>query len=518
MKIVTAQEMREIDRITIDDYGIPSVVLMERAGLAVALKIRELFPPKKVVVLSGRGNNGGDGLVVARILKNWGYRSKVIIIASEDELSKDCAIQYRIAKRFNIEISFTSSVTYSDLHSAIVVDAIFGTGLNKEVGDTFIRIFRQIKSSGCPVVSVDVPSGVSSDTGQIMGDAVKADITVTFGLPKLGHYLFPGALYRGRLFVEDIGFDIKLINHENLKKNLIEKSFISSFLTPRDNYSHKGNYGHILVVAGSKGKTGAALLCSKAALRSGSGLVTIAIPKGISEIIQSRVTEEMTLIVEDSGKGEFSAKALPQIVSFLSEKIDALAIGPGIGVSTDTQEIVRQIVKSCPIPIVIDADGINSLCFDPDTLNNSKASVVLTPHPGEMMRLWNSSFKTNLTIKDIEKNRIEIATKFAKEYNVVLVLKGVPTVVASPKGDIYINTTGNPGMATAGSGDVLTGIITSLIGQRLSPINAAICGVYLHGLAGDIAADKITQQSMLASDIINCLSSAFSDVSDGFYK
>lgn len=512
MKIVNSNEMRKIDSLTINGYGIPSLVLMERAGLAVALKIRELFSPQKVILLAGKGNNGGDGLVIARILHNWGYRVKVIMIASKDELSRDCAIQYKITRKFNIDIIFKSEIGNADLHGAVVIDAIFGTGINKPVNDDFIKIFTKVNNSQVPVVSVDIPSGISSDTGQVMGSAIKANYTITFGLPKLGHFLYPGAFFTGKLFIDDIGFDSKLLKSDELKNNLIDKTMLSAIFTPRQNYSHKGDYGHVLIVAGSKGKTGAALLSAKACLRSGSGLVTLAVPESLIEIIQGKVIEEMTLPLPDNGEGFLSSKAIEEILTFAAAKVDAIAIGPGIGVTYENQKLLPLLVTNSNVPLIIDADGINSLCANPKSFNDAKSPIIITPHPGEMTRLYNAAFKEEIKIADIESDRLGIAKKFAGEFNIYVVLKGVPTVIASPSGEAFINPTGNPGMATAGSGDVLTGIIASFVGQKITPLLSAIAGVYIHGVAGDIASKKETQQSMVASDIIECLGDAFKNV------
>lgn len=515
MKIVNSHEMKRIDRLTIESYGVPSLVLMERAGLAVAAKVKELFPPQlhqKVTVVAGRGNNGGDGLVVARILQNWGYRVKVLILAEKDALSLDCAAQYQITRHFGIKVEFTPTISNIDLHGAVIIDAIFGTGINKPVNEDLLKIFNQINSSSTSVVSVDMPSGISSDTGEVLGGAIKADYTVTFGLPKRGHFLYPGASYTGSLFVDDIGFDSRILQSEDLKVNLIQKEIISGIMTCRQKYSHKGDYGHVLIIAGSRGKTGAALLSAKACLRSGSGLVTLGVPESLIDVIQGRITEEMTLPLEDSSKGALSSKAIDEILSFASGRIDAIAIGPGIGVSDDTEKLIARLVKNSPVPLVIDADGINSLSANPDILLKAKSAVIITPHPGEMARFYSSAFKQEYKISDVERNRLEVSTKLATEYNINVVLKGVPSVIASPKGDVFINSTGNPGMATAGAGDVLTGIIASLVGQGLSPLNASVSGVYIHGLSGDIASAKKGQHCMLASDIIDCLSDAFNSI------
>jgi NAD(P)H-hydrate epimerase len=509
VKLVTSDEMRQIDKSTIEQYGVPSLILMERAGLSVAQKVRELYKTGKIIVLCGKGNNGGDGLVVARILQNWGYRVKAFLLGEKVSLSPDCEVQYKIAKKFNVPIELKSAISSSALHGAIIIDAIFGTGLNKPVGKNLVEIFNMANNSSSPVFSIDIASGISADTGEVLGAAIKADYTITFGLPKLGHILYPGADYSGKLFVEDIGFPPQLLNSETLKVELIQKDSVSSFIKPRERYSHKGDYGHVLIIAGSKGKTGAALMCAKACLRSGAGLVTIGVPESLIGVMQGRITEEMTLPLADDGKGMFSINAIDKILSFISSKIQAVAIGPGIGISPDTEMLVAEIIKTSPVALIIDADGINSLSANPDTLKQAKSSVVLTPHPGEMARLCSRALNSTYKTFDIEKDRLGITSRLSCEYGVNVVLKGVPSVIASPDGRVFVNISGNPGMATGGSGDVLTGIIASFVGQGLNPLNASISGVYIHGLAGDLASEKKGEYSMIASDLIESMPDAF---------
>jgi NAD(P)H-hydrate epimerase len=508
MKVVTAQEMREIDRVTIQEFGIPSLVLMERAGLAVAARIRELYPPTKVVVLCGGGNNGGDGLVVARILCNWGYRVKAIMLADETRLRPDCAVQHGIAKKMGMPVHFAGAVRPEELHGAIVIDGVLGTGLSKPVTGELANAFGVVNRSGAPVFAVDIPSGISSDTGEVLGEAVRAAYTVTFGLPKRGHLLYPGAAYAGTLCVEDIGFPAALTTSDRLKVHMLDSVYVSGFIPPRQKYSHKGDYGHVLVIAGSKGKTGAALLTARACLRSGSGLVTLGIPESLSDVFQARVTDEMTLPLPDDGTGMLVPSAIEATFSFVQERrIDALAVGPGIGVSEGTTRVVADIIRSSPVPVVVDADGVTVIGTDLALLKTAASPIVLTPHPGEMKRLLPA--ERQFTIQEIERKRIDLPLSFSAETGAHVVLKGVPTVVATPDGRAFVNTTGNPGMATGGSGDVLTGIIASFIGQGLSPADASTLGVYLHGLAGDEAARGKGEYSLIASDIIECLPEAF---------
>lgn len=529
MKVATSQEMREIDRITIEDYGIPSLVLMERAGLAIALKVRELLSQKsevkgrKILVLCGGGNNGGDGLVAARNLHNRGFDVKVFLAVEPKKLSSDALVQYKIAGKFGLSAMPLNELLthHSSLitHHCLIIDAVFGTGLSRPVQGKIARIFEFINSSDVPVVSVDIPSGISANTGEVMGTAVNADYTVTFGLPKRGHFLHPGAEYSGRLFVEDIGFPAELIASNKIKVSLIDNQTVSR-LPRRQAYSHKGDYGHVLVIAGSKGKTGAALMTANACLRSGAGLITMAVPESLIDVFQSRVTEEMTLPLPDDGSGMISSKAIDVILNFAAQKVDVIAIGPGIGVSADTEKVISELIQKSAVPLVIDADGINSIAFSvertasSEILRKAKAPIILTPHLGEMARLLkqNSEVRSQKAEEElqrkIEKDRIDTVISFSKETGAFLVLKGVPTIVADPDGNAFINTTGNPGMATAGSGDVLTGIISSFLGQGLNPVDASISGVYLHGLAGDIAADYKGEHSLIASDIINFLPDA----------
>ncbi|MDI6890318.1 MAG: NAD(P)H-hydrate dehydratase [Thermodesulfovibrionales bacterium] len=529
MKVVTAEEMRVIDRRTIEEYGILSVVLMERAGLAVASKIKELFGKskdsnhQKVIVLAGSGNNGGDGLVVARNLHNECWDVKVFLTPRPEDLKGDALLQYNAAVKFGVDIrpikELLKQQSVITPHS-IIVDALLGTGLSKNVTGMLSEVISLLNRSNIPIISVDIPSGISSDNGQVMGEAVKADYTVTFGLPKRGHLLFPGAQHTGKLFIEDIGFPEELLRSDKLNVELLMKNEVSPLIPQRHRYSYKGDYGHVLIIAGSRGKTGAALMAAKACLRSGAGLVTIGVPESLAEIFQSRVTEEMTLILPDKGDGTLSEKASRVILNFLDEKADIIAIGPGIGVSADTRKLMEVLIRNSRNPMVVDADGINSLKGGKKVFVKAKAPMIFTPHPGEMARLLNQppfakGGQGGITVstQDIEKDRINTALSFAKETGAYLVLKGVPTIIAGPDGRAYINSTGNPGMATAGTGDVLTGMISGFLGQGIKPFNASILGVYMHGLAGDIAASEKGEHPLIATDIIDKIPVAFRSLS-----
>jgi NAD(P)H-hydrate epimerase len=492
---------------------------MERAGLAVVSKINELFfqntghkIQRKVIVLAGSGNNGGDGLVVARILHNQGKEVEVFLSAKPEDLKGDARINYEVAKKFGVRIypikKFLSHCASRITRHCVIVDALLGTGLSKEVRAPLSDAIEKVNKMSSPVVSIDIPSGISSDTGQIMGCAVKAQYTVSFGLPKRGHLLYPGAEYTGRLYIEDIGFPEKLLKSDKIKVNLMQREDALSLLPQRPKYSHKGTYGHVLLVAGSRGKTGAAFMAARACLRAGVGLVTIGIPDSLTNTFQSRVTEEMILPLPDKGNGTLSYKAIEPILEFLNQKANALAIGPGISMDDEISKLVSLLITESKVPMVIDADGINAIAGRSNILRKSKAPIILTPHPGEMARLLNSH-KSQVTSKEVEKDRINTALSFSRKTETYLVLKGAPTVIATSDGKAFINSTGNPGMATAGTGDVLTGMISAFLAQGLTPQNASILGVYMHGLIGDIVAEKKGKHSLIASDIINTIPAVF---------
>ncbi|MCS7203093.1 MAG: NAD(P)H-hydrate dehydratase [Thermodesulfovibrio sp.] len=504
MKVVNSQEMTKIDSLTINQYGIPSFVLMERAALAVANHILKR-KPKDVVVIAGPGNNGGDGIALSRILKDKVRKIKVFLPFSEDKLSEDCKNQIKIALNFGVPIVWSFPSEKDLLEADFIVDAIFGTGLKRDIEGELRDFIERVNSLKKFIVSIDIPSGVSSDTGQILGAAIKADLTITFGALKRGHLLYPGRDFVGQIFVEDIGFPKELL--DEIKVHIIDKDFAKTLVPPRPKYSHKGKYGHLLIVAGSVGKTGAALMTAKAALRSGSGLVTLAVPSIIDTVFQANVFEEMILSLPSTAQ-TLSKSAIPEILSFIIDKANCVAFGPGVGVNEDIEEILKSIILQSPYPLVIDADGITVLSKIRDILKEAKSEIVLTPHPGELSRL------INLSVKEIEKNRVDITKQVAEEFKVVVVLKGVPTVISNPEGLTFINTTGNPGMATAGSGDVLTGIIGSLIGQGVKSFYAAVLGVYLHGLSGDIASKDKGFHGLVAGDIIESIPKAFLELTD----
>ncbi|MGI5912295.1 MAG: NAD(P)H-hydrate dehydratase [Syntrophomonadaceae bacterium] len=507
MKLLKADEMKEIDRRASQEYGIPSIVLMENAGLRTLEVIEEILGGSKnrsIIILAGKGNNGGDGLVVARHLINSGAEVKVFITGQADQLSNDCRINYEILRRMGAEI--LPLINEEDLNSFIlalvnvdlIVDALYGTGLKGSLNQFDSQVVNMVNWCRIPVVAVDIPSGIEADTGRVHGAAIKAKHTVTFARPKVGLVLEPGKDYTGTLSVADISIPKTLLTSSSLKTNLINDYLVQSFLKPRYSESHKGTYGHALVIGGSIGMVGAVMMAAMAALRAGAGLVTAAIPESLTKVVDSSLMEVMTAPLAETGQSAIAPEALPAIENLLGT-VSVCAIGPGMSRYREATAIVRFVLERAGIPVVIDADGLNALQDNIAILKGRQIPIVLTPHPGEMARL------TGKTIEEIQSNRLEVARKFACEWGVTLVLKGNKTVIANPSGEAFINITGNPGMATGGSGDVLCGIITGLIAQGLKPQDAAFIGVYLHGLAGDKAAEVKGERGLIAGDLIDFL-------------
>ncbi len=507
MKVVTADEMRNIDSQTIKEIGIPGIVLMENAGIGAVHVIIEKFPsPKfsKVSILVGKGNNGGDGLVVARHLINRGYKVNTYILSEADKFSGDALINLQIAQKMNLPMKFILSEEQLEEYKNIIsqsdflIDSIFGTGLKGAVRGFAGNLIEFLNSTNIPIIAIDLPSGLDADYGRIDGACICADLTVTMVLPKRGLLLYPGANFVGELKVADIGIPKSVIEYQQISVNLVQPSFASELLPQRPKDGHKGLFGRVLLVAGSAGLTGASALASQSALRVGAGLVTLGIPKSLNPIMEVKLTEAMTIPLAETEDHTLSIRALNKIL-LLSEKADVVAIGPGLSRNPETTALVKKLCREINIPKVIDADGLNALSEERDILKELSSNTVLTPHPGEMSRLIDKP------ISEIQSDRINIALDFAKENGVMLVLKGAPTVIATPNGEAYLNTTGNPGLASGGTGDVLTGVIAGFIAQGLSLKDASILGVFIHGLAGDLVAKEKGIAGMIASDIIENL-------------
>ncbi len=503
MKLLNADQIRELDRRAIREIGIPGPVLMENAGRAVADAIQARFAelaPGPVLILAGKGNNGGDGYVIARVLIDRGWQVRTVVIASAGEIRGDAAVHLRALKRCGGEVVHAASETRLEavlsrgVAAALVVDALLGTGLNQEVRGVSREAIVWCNRQAAPVVAVDIPSGVAADSGQILGAAVRADLTVSFAAAKPGLVSYPGAAWSGEIEVAEIGIPAALLAEEQADGEFVSAAEASGVLPSRPVSGHKGSFGHLLVLAGSRGKSGAALLACEGGLRSGAGLVTLATPRSLQEVFMSRLSEAMSLSVPDS-EGAPSAAAFDAIAAALNQ-MDVLALGPGLGTAETTQLLVQRLVRECEKPLVVDADGLNALIGHPDILAARRGSVpVLTPHPGEMARL------TGLSVADIEADRLRVTRAYAREHRAVVILKGARTIIAGPDGHFRVNGSGNPGLASGGMGDVLTGLVGGLLAQGLEPLDAATLGVYLHGLAADRLAVRLGIAGMLASDV-----------------
>ena len=506
MIVVTAEQMREMDRLTIQKYGVPSLVLMERAGQAIAQTIIRRFgrnAKRGVLVVAGKGNNGGDGLVVARLLKKKRLPCEVALLAQRDELSNDASDNLRAYQKVKGKLTEIGANGLDLLSrriskNALIVDAMLGTGTKNAVRGLFAEAITMINASGLPVVAVDIPSGLDTDRGTPLGVAVRAQATVALGYPKLGEVIYPGVDYVGELVIADIGIAAEAVLEVAPKTELLDRQTIQRLVPRREPDTHKGTYGHVLVMAGSRGKTGAAILACRAAMRTGAGLVTLASPRSLNNIFASALVEVMTQPLRDNAAEELESLGDDEWHRLLERK-SALLFGPGIGVSDTTQNTLRWLLRNLSIPWVIDADGLNTLALQIDRLRHAKIPPVLTPHPGEMARLTGKSNEA------VNADRVTVARSFALEHRCHVVLKGARSVIATAEGRVFINSTGNPGMASGGMGDVLAGILAALLGQGFSAEDAMKLGVYLHGFVGDTAAAQNGEIGLIASDIIDGL-------------
>jgi hydroxyethylthiazole kinase-like uncharacterized protein yjeF len=510
MRVLTAAQMQEVDRLTIEEIGIPSRVLMENAGRAVVHELETHFEKElalyRLAVLCGRGNNGGDGFVIGRVLSQRGYDVTIFLVGRAAQLRADARANYEVLARLEIPVIELASDEDWDQHAAeivtanIVIDALFGTGLKEPLSGLPLKIVKALNESPNAVVAVDVPSGLSGDTHQTIGEAVKAALTVTLGAPKLPLVLPPGEAHCGELTVADIGIPQKLIDDlEGPRVELLSAADLIPHIVPRDPDANKGDFGRVTIVAGSPGKTGAAYLAANAALRSGSGLVTVATPRESLPIIASMAPEYMTEPLDDDPEA-----CLQRVLTL---KKDVIAVGPGLGTGPWQQALVFGLLERSDATLVLDADALNVCADDPHRLRAREGiDIIITPHPGEMARL------TGLSIEDVQENRLEVARNFAMSHGVHVVLKGHRTLIAAPQGHVSINPTGNPGMATGGTGDVLTGMIAAWFGQLLDAEAACRVGVYLHGFAGDLAQRKVGETALIARDIIAHLGQATRDI------
>ncbi len=513
--VLNAAEMRQADRHTIEEIGLPGVVLMENAGSAVAEAIRKRYPTaRRPAILCGRGNNGGDGFVVARKLRD--LEPEVYLMGIRDDVRDDAKLHLSALERSGGKVYEVADAQAWERsrerlrRSDLVVDALLGTGLKAEpsglVADA-IKDVTRLRELGVPVVAVDLPSGVFSDSGDLPWPAVPASLTVAFAAPKYGHVLPPACAWVGDLIVADIGITRETLEKQEPKLFLLEGADVLRVFPERDPASHKGTYGHLLVIAGSVGKTGAAVLAGMAALRAGVGLVTVATPAPALPMVAQGRPELMTEPIPVNASGNVAREACDRVLSLAASR-DAVVIGPGLGQEAGVREFVREFVRRCPVPLLVDADGLNALSPPAggrirgalDALELGRPTV-LTPHPGEIARL------TGQRPEEVQKRRLETARSLARETGAFVVLKGHRTLVVDSQGRAAVNPTGNPGMATGGTGDVLAGLMGALL-TRHDAWESANAAVYLHGWAGDLASERRGQASLLAGDLLDALPEA----------
>lgn len=487
--LVTAQEMKQCDKNTIEKFGMSSEVLMERAALGVVEEIKNAgFEAEKILVVCGSGNNGGDGFAIGRLLYLQQKRVQILLVGDLEKLTKETKQQMKIAKNYGVEIITEFPAETFDL----IVDAIFGVGIARAVEGVYYSVISKINEQaehGAKVVAVDIPSGIHTDTGAIMNIAVKADLTVSFAYRKMGTLFYPGADYCGKVVIKDIGITLDGFG-DTLPKAFTYDLVDLNKLPKRTNFGNKGTFGKILVIAGSEGMSGAAYLCGKSAFRTGAGMVRIYTWEGNREILQRILPEAMITTYKEA---EAEHTELEKCLSWA----DIICLGPGLGQSELAGKILEKVLRENKKPLVIDADGLNLIAIKHIDLNEKDYPIVITPHLGEMARL------TDLEIGYIKDHIAEVAVTYAKEKRVICVLKDARTVVSWGEETFYVNSSGNNGMATAGSGDVLSGMIAGLLGQRLDGAESARLGVFLHGLAGDKAGEVLGKPAVMASDIID---------------
>lgn len=508
MRILSAEAMREVDRIAIEELGIPSLVLMENAAIGVVDAIGEIYEEaESAAIFCGPGNNGGDGLAIARHLAVRGYDVQVFLVSGRRGMRGDAEVQLGICRRQGLSIQEVADEdgVVEALEEAreadLIVDALFGTGLSKPLEGMLADLVEGLNDLPVPRVAVDLPSGLNGSRSEPLGPHVVADLTVTFAAPKIVHVFPPASEAVGELVVTDLGIPPELVDEAGEgggPLHLLTGEELSNLIPEREPDSHKGDYGHALIVAGSPGKAGAAILAARAAVRAGAGLVTAAVPESILDVVDLGSIESMTLPLP----------SLDRVLDALEGK-SVVAMGPGLGQEKETGEAIRRIALEVSLPLILDADGINAFAGRAAELAGRGAETVLTPHPGELGRLL------GIPASEVQEDRIEAARRAAAQTEAVVVLKGHRTLVVTPGGEVHVNATGNPGMASGGTGDVLTGLIAGLLSQGLGALDAARLGVYLHGLAGDLAAARTGEASLTAGDLLTYLPAAFLELEEG---
>jgi NAD(P)H-hydrate epimerase len=509
--VFTADEMRRVDQRAIRELGMPGATLMENAGRGAAAVIQAALPdlglPRRgvrVAIVCGKGGNGGDGFVVARWLKRAGHRVQVFLLARPDEVRGDAALKLREMERRGLRahvVEDGTTLARALPAAQLVVDAILGTGARGLPAPAIAAAIEHVNASGRPVVSLDIPSGLSADALPAEGPAVRAVLTPTFAGLKRGLVSGAGVASAGRVVVVDIGVPAAEVQR-GVSTFVLEADDVRRHFPPRVRDTHKGSYGHLLVVAGSVGKTGAAALAARAATRAGAGLVTVATAASAQPVVASLILESMSEPLPETAARTIALAALGRLRE-LAARRDAVTLGPGLGLEDETQELARRLVFECPQPMVVDADALTALAGRLDHLRGAAGSRCLTPHPGEMARMLGAG------VADVQRDRIATVRQFATAYETAVVLKGASSVVGLPDGTVLLNPTGNPGMASGGTGDVLSGVLGAFLARALEPGTALAAAVYLHGLAGDVAAERVGQESLVASDVIEALPEAF---------
>jgi len=502
--IATPQQMAGLDRFAMETLSIPGLLLMENAGRGIAdVAVRMIAPSgnRLVHIFCGPGNNGGDGYVAARHLRNAGYEVELYILADEDKIKGDGLVNLQILQKLQQTLHFGLPQPAATKRPGLIIDALLGTGAKTPVTGAFAQAVELINQLDAPVLAADLPTGVNGETGMVEGPAVKADVTCTMALLKSGLLWSPAREYCGEIKVVDISLPPQALQALPVNQWLVEAADAAARLPLRREDAHKNQVGSAAVVAGSLGFCGAAALSAAACLRGGAGLCYLAFPASLNAVMAAKLTEVVLWPMPDRDQGFLSEEGLSTLLTKISNQ-NACAIGPGLGQEASTCQLVYSLLEELTLPLVLDADGLNICSRNTSALKKCRADRILTPHPGELARLLNTS------TGEIALNRASAARLAAKTFNAVVVLKGGPTCIAAPDGRLYINSTGNPGMATAGSGDVLTGLIVSLLAQGLNSLDAALTGVYVHGMAGDLARQQFGEAGMMAGDILNKLTDA----------
>ena len=511
MKIAAAEQMRQLDNVTIHDRGVPSTLLMERAAQGILEAclgcLGEEPRGKRCAVFCGAGNNGGDGVAVARLLGRQGLEVRAFLVGKREKMTPDCReMERRLAEEGGALEDFDPA---SEAQRAFVagadlcVDAIFGIGLNAPIRGNAVEAIRWMNEAKAPTVAADIPSGVETDTGRILGSAVKAAKTVSFTLPKLGLLVGDGALCTGELILHSIGIPEELVEGLECPATVIDADLVRAWLPERPADGHKGTFGKCCLLCGSTGYTGAPILASRAAVRSGTGLVFLGVPESIYTVAAVKSDEAMPSPLPAGEDGTLSEQALVPALEKLAG-CDAALIGPGLGRSDGVRRVVEAAMETVQYPLVLDADGINAIAGHMDILYRRRdCPTIVTPHDGEFARMGG-----DLSDGD----RVTAARKFSMTYGCLLVLKGHRTIVSLPDGEVFVNTTGNSGMAKGGSGDVLGGILVSLLAQGMHPVKAAACAVWIHGRAGDLCAKSLGERGMTPSDMIRALPKVFQEL------